>query len=396
MNDHTNTQPRTVAGSLLTAPVGHGAATRAVAQRILTLERANLLAQAPDYLNSAHGGLVVCGNGGSARLHELRSSFDGVLAEDRAAYEKEVASPEAPFSLPENVLFGGDLDSVLQEQIDRGATFAITPTRYVRAGDPASLKAVLRETETLRRDDVIVTLPLSVGWLRAEARSLLVAVIRAIEHPVALILGGQYDPLKQFTAAPQNLRELLAEVPGAGLWRTDLAGFDALAHGAGFAAVGAGGSLRHLVPAGERAETSGPPGPHYPSVLVPDLLRFSTAKFLADSYANTTPPRCYCSHCDGAYLDSFFGLTNQVKAAAHAHNSATWNAWLPDLLEQPTLFDRQHWWRTRCQHAVDAHAMENARIGQPGRFEPPKSLKKWATLPVGADTAEDHETSAPS
>ncbi|SEG75957.1 hypothetical protein SAMN04489712_111102 [Thermomonospora echinospora] len=385
MNDRTTAQPRSASGSLLSSSDAQGTAARAVAQRILVLERARLLRESPDYLDPDHGGLVLCGRDCSARLRELAGTFTGVLAEDCAAYEREVATPDAPFSLPEGVLFGGDLDSALQEQLDRGATFAIAPTRYVRAGDSASLKAVMKTVNELERDDVVVPLPVSISWLRTEGRTQLTAVIRAIRHPVALILGGQYDPLQQFAKAPENLRGLLADVPGTGLWRTDLAGFDALAHGGGFAAIGAGGSVRHLVPAGERAESSGG-GPNYPSVLVPELLRFSTAKFLADAYANTTPPRCHCARCDGRYLDAFFDRTDAAKAAAHAHNSATWNSWLPDFLEQPTLTDRQRWWQGRCKLAVDAHALENNRIGQPGKFKPSRPLEKWATLPISADT----------
>ncbi|GAA3604244.1 hypothetical protein GCM10022419_106120 [Nonomuraea rosea] len=385
MDDRTSAPAPTVASSLLTSPPDRGRAGRAITQRALTLERANLLLQAPGYLHPDHGGLVVCGTGCSARLHALRRAFSGVLAEDCAAYEKEVATTDAPFCLPQDALFGGDLDSALQEQLDNGASFAITPTRYIKAGDPAALKAVVKAAGALQRDDVVVTLPVSIGWLRPEARVTLVAAIRAIEHPVALILGGQRDPLQQFAAAPQQLRQLLADVPGTGLWRTDLAGFDALAHGAGFAGIGAGGSLRHLVPAGERTETSGG-GANYPAVLIPELLRFSSAKFIADSYANATPPRCTCSRCQGRALDDFLGLTNPVKAAAHAHNSATWNAWLPDLLEQPTLADRQIWWRARCKQAVNAHAMENTRIKQPNHFKPPRPLEKWASLPLSTDS----------
>lgn len=390
MNDSSTAQTRTV-GSPLASADGQGRAARAVAQRILMLQRAKLVQGTPGYLDPDHGGLVLCGDGASARLGELRSGFSGVLLEDLAAYEKEIATPDAPFAIPEGVLFGGDLDSVLQEQIDRGATAAIAPTRYVKAGDSAALKAILKAVDAVERDDVIVPLPVSIGWLRDEGRTQLTAVIRRMRHPVALILGGQFDPLQQFAAAPENLRGLLRDVPGIGLWRTDLAGFDALAHGGSFAAIGAGGSVRHLVPAGERAETSNQGGPNYPSVLVPELLRFSTAKFLADAYANSTPPRCHCPLCDGSFLESFFGLTDAVKAAAHAHNAAIWNSWLPDLFEHTRLADRQRWWRDRCKLAVEAHTSENTRIKQPGKFKPPAALKKWATLPISTEPADSHD-----
>ncbi|WP_329260754.1 hypothetical protein OG417_25000 [Actinoallomurus sp. NBC_01490] len=360
-----------------------GKAASAVAERILMLDRPRFVKEVPDYLDPDYGGLVLCGDNAAARTLELaKSGYSGVLLEDAAAYEKEIATGEAPFALPDgDLLFGGDLDSVLQAQIERGATAALTPTRYVPAGASDALKAIMVAAQAIDRDDVIVVVPISIAWLRRESRAQLTAVLKRIPHPVALALGGQYDPLKAFAAAPEHLRDLLQEVPGVGLWRTDLAGFDVLAHGGFFAAIGAGGSVRHLVPAGERPESS-KPFPHYPSVLVPELLRYSAADFLADAYANTTPPRCYCPRCGGTFLDAFYDRTDVIRAAAHAHNAATWNSWLPGLFQHQRLGDRQQWWRNRCKAAVDAHLAENVRIEQPGRFKPPPALKKWADLPL--------------
>lgn len=370
-----------------------GRAAGAVAERVLLLDRPRFVRHVPDCLDPDHGGLVLCGDGAADRTLELTAGgYGGVLLEDTAAYERQVATAKAPFALPEgDLLFGNDLDSVLQAQLDRGATAALTPTRYVPAGASDALKAIADTAQRLDRDDVIVTLPVSIAWLRPGARAQLLSVIRDIPHPVALALGAQYDPLTAFAAAPEQLRNLLQEVPGVGLWRTDLAGFDALAHGGSFAAIGAGGSVRHLVPAEERPESS-KPFPHYPSVLVPELLRFSTADFLAEAYAGVTPPRCQCRRCDGRFLD-FFSRTGATRAAAHAHNAATWNGWLRDLFGHRRPGDRQAWWRARCRAAVDAHLTENVRIRQPGRFKPPAALRKWASLPPnGAVSAHGRAT----
>jgi hypothetical protein len=390
MNDSSTADSHTTAGPLLTSRKHQGTAARAIAQRILTLERPQLLGpQPPAHLHPDHGGLVVCGAGASAQLQALRPAFHGVLAEDIAPYEKQVATPKEPFDLPTEGMFGCELPDVLQQQIDRGASFAITPTRYVRARDSASLKAIMEEVRRLERDDVLVILPVSIGWLHDEtARKQLTAVINLIPHPVGLIFGCQFNPMDNFAAAVLNLRTLLREAPGTGLWRTDMAGFDALAHGGAFAAIGAGGPVRHLVPAGELPESSDKGGgPIYPTILVPEMLRFSGAKFLADAYANTTPPQCRCQKCCGTMLDSFFGLTNAVKAAANAHNIATWNAWLPALLAEQGA-ERQRWWRNRCKLALDAQAAENIRIGVPGRFTPDTHLKKWAGLAIDGETAD--------
>lgn len=384
MTDHPDQGTSRTAQSLQ-APgtVRTGRAATAVAERILLLDRPRFIPKAPGYLDPDHGGLVLCGDDAPSRTIELRREhYTGVLLEDVAAYEKEIATPQAPFSLPEDdMLFGADLDSVLQAQLDRGATWAVTPTRYVPAGASEVLKAIMSTVAGLDRDDVIVVVPVSIGWLRRESKDQLIAILKRIRHPVALALGGQYDPLKDFAAAPEHLRDLLREIPGVGLWRTDLAGFDALAYGGSFAAIGAGGSMRHLVPAGERPQSSSP-FPHYPTVLVPEMLRFSSADFLANAYANATPPRCHCQLCGGRFLESFYGLNDHVRAAAHAHNAATWNDWLPQLFAHARLGDRQLWWRNRCRAALDTHVAENTRIGQPNRFKPPKALKKWAELPI--------------
>ena len=361
-----------------------GRAASAVAERVLLLDRPKYVRQAAATLDAAHGGLVLCDVDAGADVIALRKSgYTGVLIEDVAAYETEVATANEPFALPEPGLFGNDLESVLQGQLDRGATVALTPTRYIPAGASDALKAIMTTAQALDRDDVIVLVPISIAWLRDESRSQLTTVLRRIPHPVALIFGGQYDPLQKFNAAPSNLRALLQEVPGIGLWRTDLAAFDAISHGGSFAAIGAGGSLRHLVPAGERPESS-KPFPHFPTVLVPDLLRFSAADFLADAYADVMPPACPCPLCGGRPLpvDSFYGLTDAIRAAAHTHNAALWNSWLPCLFESHQLAERQTWWRNRCRAAVDAHLAENARIRQPGKFKPPAALRKWASLPL--------------
>ena len=58
---------------------------------------------------------------------------------------------------------------MLQEQRDCGASVAMTPTRYVHAGDADALKGVMRAAQAIERDDVVVTLPIAISWLRDES-----------------------------------------------------------------------------------------------------------------------------------------------------------------------------------------------------------------------------------
>jgi hypothetical protein len=343
-------------------------------------------------LDLDYGGLVLCGKGAEGRTRELRyAGFEGILIIDQAAYEAEAATADEPFALPEpdGRLFVGGLEGVLQEQRDCGASIAMTPTRYVHAGDAEALKGVMRAAQAIKRDDVVVTVPVDTSWLRDESLRQLTAVLQRIQHPKALILGGQFNPLEKFASAPKNLRFLAEEIPDLGLWRTDLAAFDCIAYGGLFAAIGAGGSLRHAVPEDEEPQSSSFPGAQPPSILVPDLLRFALADSLARKYANTIPPRCSCLVCDGAFLDRFNRRDGETRAVAHAHNAATWSSWLPDLFGHQHLGDRQLWWKNRCQAAVDAHEAENARIKQPRAFKPRKVLRAWATLPVSRQPSPD-------
>ncbi|QKW32673.1 hypothetical protein HUT06_00335 [Actinomadura sp. NAK00032] len=379
---------RTPAAFAATA-LADASAGAGLTDRVFLLDRPAFIEQYPRYLGQSfldpsHGGLVLCGDGAPARTRELRlAGFTGALVEDPAAYEKQVATKQAPFDLPEDDgLFKIELEDVLQAQIERGADWAVTPSRYIQSGDSPALKALAEQARKITFKNVIVVVAASVGWLNRDFRRQFTAALQSVGHPVALALGGQYNPLRKIADAPEHLRDLLQEVPGVGLWRTDLAAFDMLAYGGSFAAIGAGGSLRHLVPAGEKPESS-KPFPHYPSVLVPDLLRFSTADFLADVYADADPPPCECPVCGGMLkLEAFYSLKAPGRAAAHAHNAATWTKWLPEMLAYPRLGDRQAWWRGRCQDAVQSHDEENERIGQPGRLNPPKVVAKWAKLPT--------------
>jgi hypothetical protein len=378
------------------APASHAGrdastAAQKVAERVLLLDRPRYVKAVPAHLDPNHGGFVLCGKNASSRASQLRrAGYEGILVIDHAAYESEAATADEPFALPERRLFGEPLDDVLEDQLVYGASVAMTPTRYIHPGDADALKGVMREARAIERSEVIVAVPVARAWLRDESLRQLIAVLNHIPQPKALILGGQYDPLDN-RHGPKNLRCVVEQVSGLGLWRTDLAAFDCIAYGGLFAAIGAGGSLRHLVPEDEQPQSSSPPGAHLPSVLIPDLMNFFRADMLARKYANTPPPRCPCPICDGRFLDRFNRRDGETRAEAHAHNAAIWNSWLPDLFGHQHRGDRQLWWKNRCQAAIDAHEIENARIQQPNAFRPTKPLQAWATLPISESPSPDYE-----
>jgi hypothetical protein len=307
-----------------------------------------------------------------------------LLLSDPGSYLDQVATADEPFALPEldGALFGSDLGPLLSGQRQCHAAAAITPSCYVQAGDSAAFKALVRQAREIERDDVIVAVPVALPWLtKPQYFTQLVAGLQRIPHPKAVMFGAQKNPFDVATAIP-NFRRLLAETINVGLWRADVpAAFDCLAHGGAFAVIGAGGSLRHLVPADEKPNAKNP-GAHTPSVLLPSMLRYSEGRFIADRYGDIPAPSCSCVVCDGASLNRFDSLSGEVRAIAHAHNAAVWTGWLSDLFDRAAGIERQLWWRGFCQAAVDAHDLENTRLRQKDAFKPSPALKRLASLPI--------------
>jgi hypothetical protein len=360
-----------------------------VADRVFLLNSAKYNDPPPPFLSATRSGLVVCGGNAHVRIAQMARNAAVPLIADPGAYVRPpLATIDAPVALPDcdGTLFGADLDMVLQRQRDGGATLAILPARYVQAGDSKALKALVAQARTIERDDVIVAVPVAIAWLKdKQYLPQLIALLNRVPHPKAVMFGQQMNPFDTVTAV-KNFRQLLDETPSVGLWRADvLAAFDCLAHGGAFAAIGAGGSLRHLVPADEPAEgRSGTP-----SVLLPELLVYTTGKAIADRYANTSAPRCGCAVCDGATLDRFNSKDDGVRIEAHAHNAAAWTGWLGDLLDHATTGERQRWWRAFCRAALDAQDLENNRLGRAGAFQASKHLKALANLPCRMEPSDD-------
>ena len=375
------TEPRS-----LPAPSEQPAASAAaiVAGRIFLLDNPRYADHVPPFLAASRSGLALSGKGSNARACALWGRSGGVLLADPGAYLDRVATEDAPFALPDSdgALFGGDLDTVLEGQRNSHAAVAMTPSLYIQAGDSPAFKALVRHAQAIERDDVIVVIAVALPWLtQTQYLGQLIAGLQRIRHPKAIMFGAQKNPFDA-AGAIENFRQLLAETTGVGLWRADVpAAFDCLAYGGAFAAIGAGGSLRHLVPADEKPDANHPAA-HTPSVLLPSMLRYSVGRFIADKYANTAAPRCQCVVCRGASLDRFDSLNGDVRSLAHAHNAAVWTSWLPDLFGHAAATDGQIRWRNRCRAAVDEQENENIRLRQKGAFKPSPALKKLATLPV--------------
>jgi len=324
------------------------------------------------------------GNTAEGRAFRLRTeaAFTGSMLIDSAPYKKYTATAEQPFLLPSDDMFAA-VGTSLAFQKARGASAALTPTGYIAPGDSKALKAVIREASFIERADTIVGLPIDVTWLSNDRVPQLIAACKRISQPKALVLIAQFDPLKQTKELPGNLRRVMCEVENMMLLRTDLAAFDAMAYGALCAGIGVSSTVRHSVAPGEKAAVN-KPGPTYPSVLMPELMRFTGAEALSNRYANADAPPCYCGVCNGRGINRFFRADGETRLEAEDHNVLVWSAWIEEMASTTPGLQRKTWWRDKCAAAVDNYALENQRLGLSPKkgFQIPPPLKAWATLPV--------------
>lgn len=366
-------------------------AERLLSERIFFLADAHGLGESI-VLDPRYGGLAIYGGRADPikKIKRIRAGgYNGPLLVDPGRYTTRVATVEAPFVYDNDGLFSSasgldldvELDLELGAQLDCGATVALTPTGYLRVGDLAALRAVVDVVADLDRSDIVVVIPAAVGWLVEPQLPSFAGALATIRHPVALAVGGQFNPL-DLKGAQANLRRLIAAVPGVAPWRTDFAAFDGVAHGAPFAAMGASSGLRHLVPPQEKAQSSSTGVQVAPAVLLPRLLSFVGGGKIASRYANRQPPTCDCAECEGSPLTRFDGVDGETQKAAGRHNAAAWNELLPEFFREPGLGERQAWWKRRCQAACAAHEIENSSLRQKKAFVPPADIRRFATLPV--------------
>jgi hypothetical protein len=324
----------------------------------------------------ADGGLVVTGDPKLGVIARLRRSHpDLLLAQDPGADRDWHAEPDAPFSLGEPDLFGAaTMDRALDAQIEAGASFALTPTRHVRAGDADSLKAIQRAAERISRTDVVVRVPVDAAWGKPTQVRQLIAVLSRIEHPVALSLASTKDPMdgRGVVAA---IRDLTLELPHVALWFSDLCAIAHVCDGGLAGAVGFLPSLRHGAIPGKSgfAQDKSDRTPH---ILIPGWLRYMRGSKLEDTFAGAAPPYCPCSVCGDRPLDRFSG-SDVDRMQAHAHNVAV----LMDLAAEmsrtkPAL--RMMWWREQLAQAAARHAEAEEATGR--HLALPPLLLSWMRL----------------
>ncbi|MCE7009999.1 hypothetical protein LWC34_45415 [Kibdelosporangium philippinense] len=349
--------------------------------RMMVYTRPKQVPNLQPHISTERSGFVLAGANTNGRMRLLEDSgYDGVVLVDPAAYEKHVATPDAPFWIPEDQMLPMTLDEMLNQQLVAGVTAAITPTKFIRAGDTDSLKAAARQVKALGRNDVIFAVPLDVSLLDRRYIRQVTAILVDVGRPVGLVLGGQLDPLTHAASRIiQNLRLLAATIDLFPM-RTDFNAFDLVAHGAFAGAIGISGAVRHAVE---------PPQPALfivrdpsPSVLVPELMCWWKGSKLGKLFGarQNLIPRCPCAVCGSKRLSRFQRQADENEAVAHA--VATWSGYATDMLDAPTMRLRAQYWKNICTAALENHVMFAKQLKRPKPIKPQTPLKVWAQLPL--------------
>jgi hypothetical protein len=370
---------KAVLAGLPSPPLPDGLGTR-LGNRVLVYLRPDKTEAVLPYADLARGGLILTGPDPDRAFESaLARGAAFPLLNDPAAYEKVTATVAAPFALPDAGLMAVTVDDVLDRQIQAGATAALSPTGYIPAGGTDILREAARQFGRLGREDAIFTAPLDISLLGPSYYPTTAAILADLGSPVAVVLGGQGDPLTQSRHIIPNLRDLAARVALIPI-RTDFNGLDLVGHGAIAAAIGTGGSVRHTVDPTETCRAFS--RDQSPSVLWPELATWFKGSKINELFGArpTLAPRCDCDACGGQRLTRFLRREHQNETIGHA--VAVWSRWAADLLDARTIRDRAQYWQNLCTGAVASHAVFLAQLQLLDGLTPQDSLKRWAELPA--------------
>jgi hypothetical protein len=335
------------------------------------------------HLDASRGGIVFSSVGGISKGRAIQQKFPGlIIASDHRERDREArpATPDAPIALPPagGTLLGElSLEEALEQfiagQFAAGAHIGVVPGRVIHAEDSESMKALLDLSNRLDRDNVIVRVAVKYPWLRKPDVGQLIDLLGGSRHPVALSPADRRDPLEN-KGVPAGLRKVTDALGGKVIiWKTDLAGIDALARGALATAIGVVASLRHSSPPGGFGNKIDKTDPT-PQIFLPKLLRYvRTSHMHNEWFPSVKPWTCDCGACNGKPVDRFSGSTSDLREAAE-HNAIA----ITELHREIVALGAGHraaLWHEKLEAAQAAHTELSVYIERKVTF--PSVLRYW-------------------
>lgn len=357
-------------------PVETGNARALLANRQFHVCGVNMREEAP-LIQASVGGVFLVGEDASKYALQIRRANPGLpLIIEPRALRKHWASAAEPFQGEGTEgAFQLDLDAELDWQ-RMSSDLAITPTGQIRKGDSAALKAALAGANALEREDVLFALPMSAGWLSDELLTRqLIAVINRSRHPVLLAFTDPTNPVGSMSRARAYRRIFREATVPVVAYRTDMVGFDALAHGALASAIGSYPALRRLTPVGGRGSSIDPEDMS-PHMLITDMLRFVRSTHMRrEWFPNAASIKCFCVICRGDDLDRLHGSEDE-RRIGHNHNVVA----VDNLFSSYVNLDgagRRALWARQTAGALDTYPQLESHIGRSVKID--NLLTVWAS-----------------
>ena len=272
--------------------------------------------------SSAASGIVVRNSSPLDAVRRAEASgyhFPVVL--DVGAWATQVATRSSPTLLhAQGTLTQISLDSWASSLLGAGATAVLTPSKFVRAGNWAALRAVVAAGEETALPRVLTLVATDAAMLDSPCLPAFTRALSAASRPIALVFAAKNGPLARRGRAAA-LRKIMAVTPACLLLGVEpIAAADAFAYGASAAAIGVSGGLRRPRRPGDRG--GGPDARDFvPGLFLRDLWEHRSPGTYADWYANSPSPTCRA--CGGRALDEF-GSDNADKEAVLHHNVHAW------------------------------------------------------------------------
>lgn len=251
-----------------------------------------------------------------------------------------------------------------------GSVTGYTPSKFLRAGDRAALRALLGATASAPAN-IVTRIAIEAVVLEATFRDDFFDDLAPHQgRKFSFVFADKKDPLAEYQRL-DGLRRLLNLHPGSEVDHVDpLVAADALANGASFVAVGASSGRRMPKRPGDPSGGRNAAG-YLPGLFNVELLELRSPMIYADWYANSPSP--YCHTC-GRALD-VFETTVADKSVIIGHNLHQTSAHITDLMAQPAS-GRLSWLR---DVRLDAHASHMA-LNPQGDMVLHRSLHKFLEL----------------
>jgi hypothetical protein len=267
-------------------------------------------------------------------------------------------------------------------QCEQQVAMYLSRAPFVLPGDMASLSAALESGRRFcdlarsqpHKVSAMVALPIHYQWLTTKHHDSLCAALTQADAPVALLPGGQADPLAGREAV-RGLVELLGEAAQpVAILRTDLAGLGALAYGAVATAIGVSAAQRHTTEPGKRGFIQ---PDQTARVLVEPLLSWVRGSVLERITRDEGMLDCDCAVCYGRSLRRFGNPHPELLREAAAHSVLAWRAVAERVLSGPAA-GRAAAWLNACDDAREMHGRLRAR-SRVDLWEP-DYLSSWMAL----------------